>query len=78
MSRRDDPGASTHVPPAGNRQEALVGRNPWLRIRDLLGQTGTLTKNEMKIQRVLTRSGEVTISGTGHRPDGEVTGDGHP
>lgn len=39
-------------------------------------KTGTLTKNEMTVERVVTRSGEVAISGAGHRPDGEVTVDG--
>jgi potassium/sodium efflux P-type ATPase len=35
-------------------------------------KTGTLTRNEMTIQRVVTRSGEVTVSGIGYRPEGEV------
>ena len=35
-------------------------------------KTGTLTKNEMTIQRVVTRSGEVALTGIGYRPDGEV------
>jgi Ca2+-transporting ATPase len=35
-------------------------------------KTGTLTKNEMTIQRVVTRSGEVEVTGTGYRPQGEV------
>jgi P-type Ca2+ transporter type 2C len=34
-------------------------------------KTGTLTKNEMTIQRVVTRSGEVTVTGIGYRPEGE-------
>lgn len=47
-------------------------------------KTGTLTKNEMTIQRVVTASGEVTLTGVGYRPDGEARtgpdGDGrwHP
>jgi Ca2+-transporting ATPase len=44
-------------------------------------KTGTLTKNEMTIQRVVTASGEVTLTGVGYRPDGEVHGpdvDGGP
>jgi P-type E1-E2 ATPase len=36
-------------------------------------KTGTLTKNEMTIQRVITHSGEVTIEGTGYRPEGAIT-----
>ncbi|MFI9489366.1 cation-translocating P-type ATPase [Promicromonospora sp. NPDC052451] len=35
-------------------------------------KTGTLTKNEMTIQRVVTASGEATLTGVGYRPDGEV------
>ncbi|WP_454856815.1 cation-translocating P-type ATPase [Promicromonospora soli] len=35
-------------------------------------KTGTLTKNEMTIQKVVTASGEVTLTGVGYRPDGEV------
>jgi P-type Ca2+ transporter type 2C len=34
-------------------------------------KTGTLTKNEMTIQRLVTRSGEVTVTGIGYRPEGE-------
>jgi hypothetical protein len=41
-------------------------------------KTGTLTRNEMTLQRVVTRSGEVTISGTGYRPEGGVTVGGEP
>ncbi|MFD7025926.1 cation-translocating P-type ATPase [Promicromonospora sukumoe] len=33
-------------------------------------KTGTLTKNEMTIQRVVTASGEVTLTGVGYRPEG--------
>jgi Ca2+-transporting ATPase len=35
-------------------------------------KTGTLTKNEMTIQRVVTASGQVEISGVGYRPYGHV------
>ena len=41
-------------------------------------KTGTLTRNEMTIQRIVTHSGEVTVSGTGYRPEGTVTVDGEP
>ncbi|MCB0910945.1 MAG: HAD-IC family P-type ATPase, partial [Propionibacteriaceae bacterium] len=34
-------------------------------------KTGTLTRNEMTVQRVLTASGEVRLTGTGYRADGE-------
>ena len=36
-------------------------------------KTGTLTRNEMTIQRIVTHSGEVELSGIGYRPDGKVT-----
>ena len=41
-------------------------------------KTGTLTKNEMTVETVVTHSGEVTISGASHRPEGDVTLDGRP
>ena len=41
-------------------------------------KTGTLTRNEMTIQRIVTHSGEVSVSGTGYRPQGEVTDEGRP
>lgn len=41
-------------------------------------KTGTLTKNEMTIQRIATHSGEVSVSGTGYRPEGEITVNGQP
>ncbi len=39
-------------------------------------KTGTLTKGEMTIGRVVTASGEVTVTGAGYRPDGRVEHDG--
>ncbi|HEX6235271.1 MAG TPA: cation-translocating P-type ATPase [Jiangellaceae bacterium] len=41
-------------------------------------KTGTLTKGEMTIGRVVTSSGEVTVSGVGYRPEGRVEHDGGP
>ena len=41
-------------------------------------KTGTLTRNEMTILTILTGSGEVAVSGTGYRPEGEVTVGGRP
>jgi P-type Ca2+ transporter type 2C len=41
-------------------------------------KTGTLTKNEMTIQRVVTRSGEVTVTGIGYRPAGEFRAGDQP
>ncbi|HEU4526445.1 MAG TPA: cation-translocating P-type ATPase [Actinomycetota bacterium] len=40
-------------------------------------KTGTLTRNEMTILRVVTRSGEVEVTGVGHAPDGEFVVDGN-
>ena len=41
-------------------------------------KTGTLTKNEMTIQKVATGSGEVDVTGDGYRPEGELLVDGRP
>ncbi len=41
-------------------------------------KTGTLTRNEMTIQVVVTPSGEAGVSGSGFRPDGELHVDGRP
>jgi calcium-translocating P-type ATPase len=40
-------------------------------------KTGTLTKGEMTIEKVVTPSGEVDVTGTGYRPEGEFLVDGH-
>ena len=39
-------------------------------------KTGTLTKNEMTIVKIVTGSGEVDVTGSGYRPDGELLVDG--
>ncbi|MGZ8815667.1 MAG: cation-translocating P-type ATPase, partial [Mycobacterium sp.] len=39
-------------------------------------KTGTLTKNEMTIQRIRTASGEVELTGTGYHPEGMALTDG--
>ena len=39
-------------------------------------KTGTLTKNEMTVRRVVTASGRVTFSGTGYAPEGDVIREG--
>lgn len=39
-------------------------------------KTGTLTRNEMTIQRVITASGTSDVSGVGYRPHGAVTSGG--
>jgi magnesium-transporting ATPase (P-type) len=41
-------------------------------------KTGTLTRNEMTIEKVVTGSGEVDVTGTGYRPEGELRVDGRP
>jgi Ca2+-transporting ATPase len=41
-------------------------------------KTGTLTRNEMTVQRVVTRSGEVAVTGVGYRPEGELLFDDRP
>jgi P-type Ca2+ transporter type 2C len=41
-------------------------------------KTGTLTKNEMTIQKVVTASGEIDVTGEGYRPEGELLVDGRP
>ncbi|RSX50105.1 cation-translocating P-type ATPase [Bifidobacterium callimiconis] len=35
-------------------------------------KTGTLTRNEMTVQRVITPSGEITLTGTGYSTDGHA------
>ncbi|MEU8247829.1 cation-translocating P-type ATPase [Nonomuraea sp. NPDC048916] len=41
-------------------------------------KTGTLTKGEMTIGRVVTAAGEVTVTGAGYRPEGRMEHDGRP
>jgi P-type Ca2+ transporter type 2C len=41
-------------------------------------KTGTLTRNEMTVQKVVTPSGEVDITGSGYRPEGQLQVDGRP
>ena len=41
-------------------------------------KTGTLTRGEMTITTVVTGSGEVTVTGTGYRPDGQAIVGGRP
>ena len=41
-------------------------------------KTGTLTKNEMTIEKVVTPSGEAEVTGSGYRPKGEVRANGGP
>ncbi len=40
-------------------------------------KTGTLTRNEMTVRRIVTHSGQVAITGSGYVPDGELRVDGH-
>ena len=39
-------------------------------------KTGTLTRNEMTARHVVTRGGSYDVSGTGYRPEGDITLDG--
>jgi magnesium-transporting ATPase (P-type) len=39
-------------------------------------KTGTLTRNEMTIERIRTHGGELSVTGSGYRPEGAVTRDG--
>jgi magnesium-transporting ATPase (P-type) len=41
-------------------------------------KTGTLTRNEMTIEKVVTGSGEVDITGSGYQPVGEFHANGLP
>lgn len=41
-------------------------------------KTGTLTKNEMTVRHVVTRTARYDVSGTGYAPDGDITTDGKP
>src|SRR5690606_757079 len=41
-------------------------------------KTGTLTRNEMTIQRIVTRSGTVEVTGIGYRPEGALLHEGAP
>jgi P-type Ca2+ transporter type 2C len=41
-------------------------------------KTGTLTKSEMTIQAIVTPSGEVDVTGSGYRPEGELHAGGRP
>lgn len=38
-------------------------------------KTGTLTRNEMTLRTIITRSGQLEVSGTGYSPDGEILGE---
>ncbi|HEX5165783.1 MAG TPA: cation-translocating P-type ATPase [Thermomicrobiales bacterium] len=41
-------------------------------------KTGTLTRNEMTIEKIVTASGEVDVTGSGYRPAGELRAGGDP
>ncbi|MFS8520241.1 MAG: cation-translocating P-type ATPase [Micromonosporaceae bacterium] len=41
-------------------------------------KTGTLTRSEMTVERVVTASGECRVTGVGYRPDGHLEHDGAP
>jgi magnesium-transporting ATPase (P-type) len=39
-------------------------------------KTGTLTRNEMTIEKIVTSSGDVDVTGSGYRPEGELRAGG--
>jgi magnesium-transporting ATPase (P-type) len=41
-------------------------------------KTGTLTKSEMTIERIVTPSGSIEVTGAGYRPEGDLRVDGRP
>ncbi|MGB3955271.1 MAG: cation-transporting P-type ATPase [Brooklawnia sp.] len=41
-------------------------------------KTGTLTRNEMTVQQVVTISGQYQVTGTGYAPEGQLERDGQP
>ncbi len=41
-------------------------------------KTGTLTRNEMTVRRIVTAEGEVTLEGVGYEPAGALVKDGEP
>jgi len=41
-------------------------------------KTGTLTRNEMTVETVVTGSGEIEVTGSGYRPEGELRAGGRP
>lgn len=41
-------------------------------------KTGTLTKNEMTVQKIVTPSGEVDVTGSGYEPVGDLQWEGRP
>ncbi len=41
-------------------------------------KTGTLTRNEMMIQRIITASGRLQVTGAGYQPDGALLDEGEP
>jgi magnesium-transporting ATPase (P-type) len=41
-------------------------------------KTGTLTKNEMTVRKVVAPSGEADVTGSGYRPEGDLLVDGRP
>ena len=40
-------------------------------------KTGTLTRNEMTIEQIVTASGTVELTGVGYEPEGQASEDGH-
>ena len=53
-----------------DRQEAVVGGDAGLRLGHRSDKTGTLTRSEMTIERVMTASGGTHVTGVGYAPHG--------